>query len=42
MAVGVLILFLLLFREPRKLPTASSRQAGADYGPLDGQGDARE
>jgi len=42
MAIGVLILFLLLFREPRKSPAASRDPAAADYGPLDGQGDARE
>jgi nucleoside transporter len=41
MASVVLVLFLLLFREPRKPPTVSGDQAAADYGPLDGQGEAR-
>jgi nucleoside transporter len=41
MAVGVLILFLVLFRDPRRGPTGTNNQTAADYGPLDRSGEPR-
>jgi nucleoside transporter len=41
MAVAVLIVFLVFFRDPRKGPTVTGDQAVADHGPLDAPGEPK-